>query len=72
MTLTPESIKKLRNKFYDETMGKRKQEIIKNIKKRVSNWKHTNTNQNQTVELKFPTLTNRSIKDGFSNDTYMK
>ena len=42
------------------------------MKKRISKWKHIDTNANHTIDLKFPALTNRNIEDGFTQGSYVK
>ena len=49
-------------------MGKREPEIIQNIKYRPPILDNTD----HTINLKLPTLTNRTLKEGFANVSMME
>lgn len=85
--MPPPEITRLKSKFYNETMGKRKQEIIANIRKRVDKIKEIRMDEGtlgykwfwilevkkfNNVSIKFPTLTNRMLKDGFTREALIE
>lgn len=66
----PPKITKAQNSLYDESMGRRKEQIINNIKRRIAIGKEVS--KFASDGLKFPNLTTRSVNDGFAANTKAK